>query len=294
MKLIRQCPVCNGAGFTPFLECEDYTVSHETFQLVSCNECGFVFTNPRPDDHDLPRYYESDAYISHATKSKTLFDRVYKISRTFTIKRKYRLVQKYSVTPAHSILDYGCGTGTFLVECLKHGMTVKGVEPSDSARNSALAHTGAIIANTIQNISGRFDIITLWHVLEHVADLKQTLLSLRDRLTENGTLFIAVPNLKSLDATIYHKHWAAYDVPRHLWHFSRESMRRLLSGNGLKLHNILPMKLDAFYVSLLSEKYKGNASAPSAITTALVNGFRSNHLAGTTQEYSSLIYIARK
>lgn len=294
MNSLAQCPVCKGTDFTPFLACKDHTVSHETFQLVSCPRCGFVLTNPQPDTQELPRYYESDAYISHSDKADNLTAHLYKLSRTFALQWKYKVIRKHALVPPNTILDFGCGTGSFLRVCRKHGMTTSGVEPSNTARNQARSGTNAVIEDHIDKLNGRFDTITLWHVLEHVTDLHATLSSLRHLLSENGTIFIAVPNLNSLDATIYGQFWAAYDVPRHLWHFTRSTMERILSDNHFTLHNILPMELDAFYVSLLSEKYKGNHSGISAMTTAFVNAWKSNRAARTTHEYSSLIYIARK
>ena len=294
MKSLYHCPVCKGTDFNPFLECRDYTVSHETFQLVCCTQCGFVFTNPQPDNRELPRYYESDDYISHSDKSQNLTAHLYKLSRTYTLKWKYHLIRKYSIAAPSSILDFGCGTGSFLRQCVKHGMTGSGVEPSKTARQEAKAGTNASIADHIEKIQGSFDVITLWHVLEHVSDLQATLSSLKDRLSKSGTIFIAVPNHKSLDAQIYKQYWAAYDVPRHLWHFTRTTMERTLADNDLKLEDILPMKLDAYYVSLLSEKYKTDHSGIPALATAFLNGWKSNRAAKATREYSSLIYIARK
>lgn len=294
MTSLPQCPVCRQTGFSPFLQCKDYTVSHETFKLVSCDACGFVFTNPQPEQKELPKYYQSDAYISHSNKPKGLIDQLYKISRTFTLSWKYNLVRKHSVSDASSILDFGCGTGSFLYQCMKHNMKVRGVEPSGMAREQARKLTGTPVEEDLKKIDGQFDAITLWHVLEHIADLKETIDTLRDHLNQNGTMFIAVPNLNSQDATTYREYWAAYDVPRHLWHFSRTSMKQLLTNSGLKIINTVPMKLDAYYVSLLSEKYKQSGRTTVKIAAAVVQAWKSNHAARSTHEYSSLIYIARK
>ena len=269
MKSLSRCPVCQGTDFIPYLKCQDYTVSHETFQLVSCKRCEFTLTNPQPETFEISRYYESDAYISHSDKSRSIIAMLYKLSRAYTLKWKYKLITKHAHPGAKSILDYGCGTGKFLNECLKHGLKASGVEPSNNARNLAKSNTNATVEETIERIDGSFDIITLWHVLEHVADLRETISFLKHRLNKNGTIFIAVPNLRSLDAKIYGQYWAAYDVPRHLWHFTKDTMRRLLTDNNLKLTAILPMKLDAFYVSLLSEKYARQHAAISAFASSI-------------------------
>ena len=295
MHYLSACPVCQQeANFSAFLSCKDYTVSNHTFHLEQCQSCGFVATNPRPADHDLPRYYQSPAYISHSDISTNLIDKVYKVSRNFTLKWKYDLVHRHSTTKPSSILDFGCGTGSFLQECQRHKMSVSGVEPSEAARTQAIRNTNIKIHADIHELNGPFDTITLWHVLEHVSDLNGTIEKLKENLSENGTMFIAVPNLNSDDAKTYGEHWAAYDVPRHLWHFSRNTMKKLLTSHQLKLHHVLPMRLDAFYVSLLSEKYKRGEKGLSNMTRAIMQGIRSNQKATRTQEYSSLIYIVRK
>ncbi len=251
-------------------------------------------TNPRPDDDQLPKYYQSDAYISHSNKSLTFIDRAYKIVRRFTLSWKYKLILKYSEKGTASVLDFGCGTGSFLQKCRQHGIKISGVEPSETARQQAIRDTGTEIVSTPNNLTDQYDVITLWHVLEHVSNFNETLALLRSHLTENGTIFIAVPNLNSLDANIFRQRWAGYDVPRHLWHFNIKTMERILTQNHLRLTNILPMKLDAYYVSLLSEKYKNPKGGVSNIARAMLLGWKSNRAAHTTGEYSSLIYIARK
>jgi 2-polyprenyl-3-methyl-5-hydroxy-6-metoxy-1,4-benzoquinol methylase len=295
MQYLSVCPVCHQeANFSAFLSCKDHTVSNETFNLEQCQSCGFVATNPRPADHDLPRYYQSPAYISHSDISTNLIDKVYKVSRNFTLKWKYDLVHRHSLAKPSSLLDFGCGTGAFLQKCQQRKMIVSGVEPAEAARAQATRNAKTKIYSSVHELSGSFDIITLWHVLEHVSDLNGTIKKLKNTLAENGTMFIAVPNLNSDDAKAYGEYWAAYDVPRHLWHFSRNTMKQLLTSHQLKLHHVVPMRLDAFYVSLLSEKYKRGEQGITNITRAIIQGTRSNQKATRTHEYSSLIYIVRK
>ncbi|MEX2235019.1 MAG: class I SAM-dependent methyltransferase [Cyclobacteriaceae bacterium] len=294
MQSLSECPVCRETHFADYLSCKDYTVSHETFTLQKCKACGFVITNPRPEENKLPDYYQSEAYISHSNKSPSLVDKVYKVSRTFTLKWKYNLIRKHSLNKPVSILDYGCGTGAFLEECKKHKMIISGVEPSTTARTQAKEITETEIASHINELNTDFDVITLWHVLEHISDLNETISRLKSHMNKNGTMFIAVPNLQSLDANRYGEYWAGYDVPRHLWHFSRATMRMLLSHHNLKLINVVPMRLDSYYVSLLSEKYKNGTNGVTNMANAIIQGWRSNREANATHEFSSLIYIARK
>ena len=294
MEYLPTCPICTERAFSPYISCKDYTVSQETFALQKCDTCGFVLTNPRPEESQISKYYQSEAYISHSDTSKGLIDKLYRIARSFTLKWKFDLVQKNTLTKPSSILDYGCGTGSFLDLCKQSGLQIAGVEPAESARSIAKKLTGTEVAADIQKVKGTFDAITLWHVLEHVIHLNETVNHLKNRLNQNGTIFIAVPNLQSWDARHYSEHWAAFDVPRHLWHFSRETMESLLTKHGLKIEGIIPMPLDAYYVSLLSEKYKSGRQGISSMLKALLRGRRSNDEGNKTREYSSLIYIVRK
>ena len=294
MLYLSTCPVCQGGHFEAFLSCEDYTVSHETFHLQQCRHCGFVLTNPRPDLQDLSKYYNSDAYISHSDKSSNLIDHAYKICRNFTMRWKHGLIRKHSLRPPASVLDYGCGTGAFLRECQKHKMRIAGVEPSRLARQQAEKNTYTTIFPDLPGIVAEFDVISLWHVLEHVPELNETIHGLKTRLRQNGTMFIAVPNLLSQDARRYRQFWAGYDVPRHLWHFSAQTMEKLITSQRLNLITTIPMRLDSYYVSLLSEKYKNRKSGLLNMARAVLQGYRSNRAARKTNEYSSLIYIVRK
>ena len=294
---IDSCPICSGKDFTPFLTTTDHSVSHETFQIVRCKECNLLITNPRPADSELEKYYLSHTYTSHIKQGKSLMDRVYLLARRFTLKWKFSLLKKYtSVTNGH-LLDFGCGVGEFLKISAHHGWAITGVEPSEVARMNADPDVLPYIHGSLRAINSqqkKFDAITAWHVLEHVSDLNNTLASLKHLLAPNGTMFIAVPNHNSLDAAHYAKYWAAYDVPRHLWHFDIDSMTKLMSAHSLTVSAVLPMRLDAFYVSLLSEKYKAGSFDISGSATSLLNGLRSNRFAKTNKEYSSLVYIARR
>ncbi len=293
MEKLSECPVCRHTTFEPLFDCRDYTVSHETFSLQRCSSCHLIITNPRPEVAVLDRYYQSNEYISHSDSARNLLSTIYRLARTFTLRWKYRLVMRHAADTPSTILDFGCGTGSFLATCRLNGLSTTGVEPSDKARDVALANSDSLVAKNLETVEGQFDIITLWHVLEHVPNLNDTLSDLLDRLATNGTVFIAVPNPASYDATKYREHWAGYDVPRHLWHFPKASMSTLLREHNLNIIEILPMRLDAYYVSLLSEKYRGHTGLPGA-ARAFISGFYSNSKGRHTSEYSSLIYIARK
>jgi 2-polyprenyl-3-methyl-5-hydroxy-6-metoxy-1,4-benzoquinol methylase len=295
MTELSQCPLCGANTFSPYLSCKDYTVSHETFQIVQCTQCKFTFTNPYPDINKLGAYYESTSYISHSSKPTSLMDRVYVIARTHTIKWKTRIIKKYTTSNKVSLLDYGCGTGDFLTHCKASGWTVSGIEPSTTARQTAATKSGeTIYQDTEQMPPSKFEAITLWHVLEHVPNLHALIDFLARSLTETGTIFIAVPNRNSWDSGHYQNTWAAYDVPRHLWHFTRQDMEKLMQAHSLNIVDTIPMKLDAYYVSLLSEKYRNKKSGPLTIFRSMLNGLRSNISGSRTDEYSSHIYVIKR
>lgn len=294
MREVVVCPICDGQSFKPFLSCKDYTVSQETFHIMECLQCQFKVTSPTPAN--ISDYYLSESYISHSNKATNLSDLVYLFARTFTMKWKANLILKHSNTSTDlSLLDYGCGTGEFLKKCQSNGWHIHGVEPSDKARQQAALKTQTAIAGSLEVMPfDNFNTITLWHVLEHIEDLNPTIQKLKDKLSDSGTMFIAVPNSGSWDAKHYKTYWAGYDVPRHLWHFSQFNMEALIFKNGLRLIRKVPMKLDAFYVSLLSEAYcKGKSTIVSTLRGAY-SGLKSNINARTNNEYSSLIYIVGK
>lgn len=289
MVNLSECPVCSGTQFSSFIQCADHTVSQESFSIVRCTGCGFLMTNPRPENADLGKYYKSEQYISHSNTSKGWVNRVYKIARAFTLAQKYRLVKPYA--SENGLLDIGCGTGAFLDYCAEKGLNVEGVEPDEDARKFAQSEYGFQL-KTEDALNdwpdAQFSAITMWHVLEHVPNLSERIAQLKRLLNARGRIFVAVPNHTSADAHHYRQFWAAYDVPRHLWHFSPSTIRTLFNKHGFVLERTLPMKLDAYYVSLLSERYK-NGNAVSAIW----QGFRSNWLAGD-DKWSSQIYVFKK
>ena len=295
MTELSKCPVCGETTLTPYLSCTDYTVSHETFDIVQCTRCQFAFTNPIPEIPELGKYYESVAYVSHTAQPTNVIDRLYALARTQTIKWKTRLIKKHIKAHQLTLLDYGCGTGDFLTHCKNIVWTVQGIEPSKLATQIAATKSGQTIYSTIEQLPPtKFDIITLWHVLEHVPDLHNLIDNLSNRLKPTGTIFIAVPNRNSWDAKHYQNTWAAYDVPRHLWHFTLQDMQKIMAAHSLNVVSTIPMKLDAYYVSLLSEKYQNKSMGPLTILKSVLNGLRSNISGSATSEYSSHIYVIKK
>lgn len=271
------------------LKAKDNLVSNEEFEIKTTKIEGLLRTSPAPSEDKIGNYYQSENYISHTDSSKTFIDKLYQIIKSYSLKRKNKLFKKYNPT-AKTILDIGSGTGDLISYCNKN-FDCYGTEPNKNARELSLKKGNKVVAKIEDLPVKKFDIITMWHVLEHVHDLKRQLISIHEMLNENGIAIIAVPNYTSYDAKYYKEAWAAYDVPRHLWHFNKHSMKTILKENNLFVVKILPMIFDSFYVSLLSEKIKtGNSNFINAIWI----GLKSNLRAKSTGEYSSLIYIAKK
>ena len=285
------CPVCGSTVITTLFKVRDYTVSKKEFEIAECSECTLRFTQDVPDADAITGYYQSENYISHTDTSQGLVNSVYKIVRRRTLTQKRKLIEQVTGKKAGHLLDYGSGTGAFLNEMQKAGWHSTGLEPDSGARKIANDLYGLQLKATgdLFHLTGDFDVITLWHVLEHVHDLHVTLEQLKLLLAEKGRLIIAVPNYTSFDEKKYERYWAAYDVPRHLYHFSPESMNRLVKRHGLNILAYKPMWFDSFYVSLLSSKYKnGKTNWLGSVWT----GLRSNLKAmGDVKKCSSLIYV---
>jgi 2-polyprenyl-3-methyl-5-hydroxy-6-metoxy-1,4-benzoquinol methylase len=293
---LNKCPLCKSGHFLNHLEITDHALSKENFILCRCTACQLLFTNPRPNSEEIGKYYEFPEYYSHDDdKSQTITQRIYQLVRTFNIRKKVKLIN--SLKKKGRLLDYGCGTGEFLKEAKKSKWKINGIEPSDKARTKANKKLSDAVKRSVDefNKEKRFDIITLFHVLEHIHDLRKTLKLLLKHLNSNGYFLIAIPNSESWDAKKYKGHWAAWDVPRHLYHFNSQSVEYLKKEFKLDLLEIRPMKLDSYYVSLLSENYLNpKQSLIIKYWKALTNGYRSNYQAKQPGEYSSNLYIFKK
>lgn len=290
MELIRECPICSTINQEEFLKCTDYLITQEVFQLVRCSDCHFVFTNPRPPESKIQAYYSSDDYFSHQNKSVSLISSVYNLIRNINVKSKLKLISKYH-SGSLSLLDYGCGAGVFLEAAMNKSFQVAGVEPNNDARK-IIAGLGMVVytPDELSNLKDNsYDVITLWHVMEHIHRLNSSIDLLKSKLSSGGIMLIALPNMSSWDARKYKEKWAAYDVPRHLYHFSKNTFSKFADKHGMKIVGIHPMKFDAFYVSLLSE-----ANSVLKYPKAIVNGMRSNFNARKLLNHSSLIYILKK
>lgn len=272
-----------------FLTVKDNSVSKENFELVYDENLDMLITSPQPDENNLGKYYESEDYISHTDGKRSLFEKAYHFIKNIALKNKLSLINNLQQSKGN-LLDIGAGTGDFLLVAKNNGWNAIGIEPSEKAKSIAKSKGVELKSNLSELESNSFDIITMWHVLEHVPNLENQIKELRRLLKPNGTILIAVPNFKSFDANYYKEFWAAFDVPRHLWHFSKTAIQKLFAKEELELLKILPMKFDSFYVSLLSEKYKtGKMNYIKAFSV----GMQSNLKAKKNFEYSSHIYVLK-
>ena len=272
-----------------FLTVIDYSVSKEAFDLYYDQDLDMLITSPQPSPENLGKYYESTDYISHTDSKRSLFEKAYHFVKGIALKNKLNLINNCSATKGN-LLDIGAGTGDFLLTAKQNGWNTIGVEPSEKAKGIAI-NKGIKFSDSTQELeSHSFDVITMWHVLEHVPNLEIQIRELKRLVKPNGTIIIAVPNYKSYDANYYGKFWAAFDVPIHFWHFSKTAIQLIFEKENIKLEKVLPMKFDSFYVSLLSEKYKnGKMNYVKAIWIGLV----SNWKAKRSSEYSSHIYVLK-
>lgn len=274
---------------TLFLKVKDHSVSQEMFELYYYESLDMLITHPQPGANNLGKYYESDDYISHTDGKRTIFEKLYHFIKNIALKSKLKLINDYSESKG-ILLDIGAGTGDFLFAAKQNGWKTIGVEPSQKAKDIAQKKGINFINSTSELDNNSFDVITMWHVLEHVPDLESQIQELKRLLKPNGTVFVAVPNFKSYDANYYGKFWAAYDVPIHFWHFSKTTIKLLFEKQEMKLKKVLPMKFDAFYVALLSEKYK---TGKMNFLRAFLVGLNSNYKAKSNFEYSSHIYVIK-
>ena len=296
MENIQNCPICGHTNAYHFLNCIDQTYSKEIFSIVACSNCNFKFTSPRPDEMEIGNYYMSENYVSHSDNKKGFINKLYHVVKSYALIKKMQLVMHYSKRKG-IIVDYGCGSGDFLNTCKGNGWEVYGVEPSDSARariNEKFGISSCQNNSELLTIIGdkKVDCITLWHVLEHIGNLEALFLLFENILAPNGKIVIAVPNPSSYDCFYYKEQWAAYDLPRHFYHFEPRDIRLLFSNHGYRNIKTLPMIFDSFYVSMLSEKNKGSKLG---ILRAFFIGLLSNVKAiKTGEKFSSQIYIFQR
>ena len=288
----KKCPVCESTNINKFIDSNDFSTSHENYTIFKCNHCDFAFTQDVPDEDSIGNYYKSEEYVSHSDTKKGLFFKLYHIVRNHMLKSKQHTVEKIAGIKNGKILDIGTGTGYFLNQMKNAGWDVSGIEQDHDAREFGKSHFGLNVfdKNKLFDFDeNSFDVITMWHVLEHIHRYDEYLKQIKKILKPNGKLIIAVPNYTSTDARHYKKYWAAYDLPIHLWHFSPKSIKLLLDKYNFNLLKKKGMPFDSFYVSILSEKYK--KASLGLIKGMFFGGLSLISAWGNINNYSSIIYM---
>lgn len=265
----------------------DYSVSGEEFTIRWNDKFKCFETFPKVEN--LEKYYQSDNYISHTDGGENFTDKLYRFVKKYTLKKKVDMIEKF-VGKVGRVADIGAGTGDFLAKAREKGWKISGVEPNQKAREKAWKK-GVNLVDRIENLEEKNDVVSLWHCLEHIENLEEEVEKIVEKTKDDGAIFVAVPNYKSKDAEIYQKYWAGWDVPRHCWHFNRESIKAIFEKVGWEVVEIKPMVFDSFYVSILSEKYKNKKGN---LFRAFFVGLYSNIKAMQSKEWSSLIYIIKK
>jgi ubiquinone/menaquinone biosynthesis C-methylase UbiE len=289
------CPLCSSEKISLQVVCTDHFISKKEFTIFKCSECDFSFTQDYPDETEIARYYESESYISHSDTSKGFSNKLYRIARSVMLTKKKRLIKKFTGLNKGTILDIGSGTGHFAFAMMKEGWVSKGLEINEKARNFSMSHFGLDIFTPDKLPvfeTNSFDCITLWHVLEHFHDPLNYILEIYRILKPGAICVIALPNCSSYDAKHYKRFWAAWDLPRHLWHYNPATFRLFSGKTGFLLKELGVLPLDVFYISQMSEKYKGS-SLPflRGILKALIFAFLSVFHKSRS---SSVIYVLRK
>lgn len=291
----NNCPVCNCPEITFYISCTDHLVTGKDFDLYKCRECDFLFTQDYPEEFEIGSYYDSSEYISHSDSDKTIFEKGYQFARKLMLNRKKSIIRKASRLNCGSILDIGSGTGHFMNAMKIAGWQTKGIEINKSAREYSASKFGlnVIPPEEISTLPDKeFDIISMWHVLEHFHNPGNYLMEVRRLLKPGGTVLVALPNNSSADSKHYSSEWAAYDVPRHLWHFNSATFSMFTGQHGFSVLSVKNLPLDVFYISILSERIKGSKTA---IASGMAKGviFSVRALFNLTKS-SSLIYILKR
>lgn len=291
----KVCPLCNSSNIEKRFSCKDHFATGEFFDIYKCSDCSFVFTQDVPDEKEIGRYYDTPSYVSHSNTDKGIINKLYHIVRRIMLRRKAGLVKRLTMLRNGRLLDYGAGIGYFAHAMKEADWDVTAIDKSPQARQSAKQNLGINIEpeeylSTIED--GTFDVITMWHVMEHIQEIHDFWDTLYRILDESGILIIAVPNCSSYDAETYRENWAAYDTPRHLWHFTPSTIMEFGRRHKFILERQETMPFDGFYISMLSERYKG---ARCATLRGLWNGFL-GWIASfdKTSASSSIIYVFRK
>ena len=291
----NSCPLCGAYGQTPYADCTDFTVSRESYILMRCPECGMVYTSNPPKECDTSKYDKLDLKLKLGDSPAGLIHKLYYYIRLRMLSRKAHIVESQSYRTGGSLLNYGAKTGYFSHKMERRGWKVTSIEKYHEERLFSLEmfhHRMFDVPEMDRLHPETFDVITLWHVFEHCYDPNGLLDKFYKLLRPTGILIMACPNIRSTDAMHYGPYWAAYDVPRHLWHFNTTSLSELAHKHGFTLMHRERMPFDCFYISILSEKHKRHKMA---FLRGILYGFHCWLVSlAHPDSSSSMVYVFRK
>lgn len=286
----EKCPVCSSEQIKPYLKATDWGYSGKPFEIYECKQCTFAFTQDIPDQTEIAQYYQHADYVSHTDTQEGLFFKIYHKVRAKMLRKKRLWVEKHSTKGR--ILDIGAGTGYFLNEMKQNAWEVLGFEPEATARSVAQSNFKIDLKSDLEkivNTEKKFDALSMWHVLEHVHTLDTYFEYFNQLLNPKGKVFIAVPNYTSTDGQFYKENWAAWDVPKHLWHFSPQSLEKLAEKHHFQLEKKYALPFDAFYIALLSEK-----SFLGKIRATFIGSLSYVKAVFSVDKASSVLYVLKK
>lgn len=285
MELIS-CPICNGSKFQNFIKVKDrFSLSRiENFQLVKCN-CNFILLNPRPNSDEISNFYNHTDYDPHKKRNLSFYDIIYKLVQKIALKIKFSRIIKFK--KKGELLDIGGGQGEFAIYMQNKGF-------SSTLQDNFSNYKGILkFYSNIDKLKNKlFDVISMWHVLEHIHDLEKLFISINTILKKNGILVIAVPNHDAIERISFHEKWAPYDAPRHLYHFNLFTLEKLLNKNGFEILKKYSMIQDSFYNILLSINKKSIYSIFKGLYVSVITIL--NMLINGSKNASTIMVICKK
>lgn len=240
------CNLCSSDSFTTLFTLRDtLSLTNEIFRLVTCNQCGLVYLNPRPSAEQLDTFYPEEYWWRRGKKTNNVLSKLARNFeewyRTYLLNTEVRLLKKM-LNKGSKILDVGCGRGDILYLCKRSGFETYGIELSEkAARNARIEYGLDVYQGSLFEIDfgpNYFDAITFYHVFEHLPDSLRVLKKANRMLKDEGILVIQIPNIDSLQFKLFSKRWFGLSIPQHFYHFSSRTIEEMLKKANFEIVNI--------------------------------------------------------